>query len=173
MDKDANLAEPIEPQNKYAREMASLEDREQATTEKKTLTFLEDLESEAATEKKTIGEKERVEGPSPTKEEDKKFCPLCKRFVSPIGQNAGAAVLLGTTAIIGIVITWLLNLSVSRGTYNYNTDTTTLTFTEAYLSALLSFAVVIFIILLMASIVYVVHLRGQEKRCPICNAHLA
>ena len=172
MDKDENPAEPIEPQNKYAREAAAFEDRQQAMTEKKT-SILDEIDSEAMTEKKITGEKVRVEGPSPTYEGDKKFCPLCKRFVSPTGLNVGAVVVLGTTAIAGIMITWLHNWSVSTGTYDYYTGTATLTLTEAYLSALLSFALDIFIVLLIASFAYGVHIMGQEKRCPVCNAHLS
>jgi hypothetical protein len=93
------------------------------------------------------------------------WCSLCNRSVTLHKRGAAIPFIVGITAIIGAVASILYDLTlVENGQYR--------NLAAAFLSALLHFGAMTFLVLSLGAFICAIYLWTQPKRCPVCNSKL-
>ncbi len=93
------------------------------------------------------------------------FCSLCNRYVSPKKRGYGPPLILGITSLVGLIFAYGYDVWLARTGYYLNV-------VQAYLGAELEIAATVFFVLLVGSIVWLIYISLQKKRCPICNTRI-
>jgi hypothetical protein len=93
------------------------------------------------------------------------WCSLCDKYVTPYKRRAVIPLIVGITAIIGAGASILYDTTlILNGQYR--------NLAAAFLSALLHFGVVTFLVLALGAFICAIYLWMQPKRCPVCNSSM-
>jgi hypothetical protein len=93
------------------------------------------------------------------------WCSLCNKNVTPYKRGVVIPLIVGITAIIGAGASILYDTTlILNGQYR--------NLAAAFLSALLHFGVVTFLVLALGAFICAIYLWMQPKRCPVCNSSM-